>query len=115
MSVTFSAENMPEALYDGLSINMNNRNAALVSDALGNLFDEFEWFGEMPASDFLGRVVMALAVAPKDEGMPSYEHTGPGARVIEGARSPGYLQERLVQLHTLAEWAVANNANVWWG
>jgi hypothetical protein len=35
--------------------------------------------------------------------------------MIEGARSPGYLQERLGQLRELADWAVANNAEISFG
>lgn len=112
MSVTFTANNAPEAL----AINMNNRNAALVAEALGiTLFDdEHDGTGEMAAADFQGRVLLALAVAPTDEGMPAYEHTGPGARMVEGARRPGYLQDRLQELHALATWAVAHAAEVWW-
>lgn len=113
MSVTFTADGLS---YDSpMTINMANRNAALVSDALGHLFDEFEWWGEMPASDFLGRVLMALAIAPDDEGMPAYEVPTGGAQFIEGARRPGYLQDRLIELKALAEWAVANNVPVNWG
>jgi hypothetical protein len=109
MSVTFTAQAAPE----DMDVNMSNRNAAFVADALGISLDP-DWCGSMPATDFQGRVLTALALAPKDEGMPSYEVPGPGARMIEGARHPGDLQDRLRQLHTLAQWAVAHGAEVWW-
>lgn len=106
MSVTFYAAGSP----DDLDVNMSNSNAARVCESLGISLDP-DWCGDMPADDFMGRVLMALALSPADEGMPSYEHvTGPGtARMIEGARRPGYLQERLTQLHALASWAWAND------
>jgi hypothetical protein len=109
MSVTFYAAGAP----DELDINMSNSNAATICAALGFSLDP-DWCGEMSALDFQGRVLMALAISPADEGMPSYEHQGAGARMIEGARRPGYLQERLGQLHELAAWAVANNVAVVW-
>jgi len=116
MSVTFSAYIPATQTFGGddLDVNMCNRNAAQVCDALGFSLDP-DWCGEMEAKDFQGRVLLALAISPADEGMPSYEHAGPGARMIEGARRPGYLQERLGQLHELAEWAIANDAVVSWG
>lgn len=110
MSVTFTAS---QGAPDELDVNMNNRNAAMVCEALGIELDP-DWCGEMDAADFQGRVLMALALSPADEGMPSYEHAGPGARMVEGARRPGYLQERLGQLHELAAWAVGHGAEVWW-
>lgn len=111
MSVTFTAQAAP----DDLDVNMCNRNAAFVADALGITLDP-DWCGEMEPGDFQGRVVLALALAPSDDGMPSYEHiTAPGqARMVEGSRHPGYLQERLGQLYELAAWAVSHGAQVWW-
>lgn len=112
MSVTFTAAGMPTSTdvdtFGGeLDVNMSNTNAALVCATLG-IELEPDWDGEMDAPLFLGRVVMAMALAPSDEGMPSYEHVGPGARMIEGARRPGYVQDRLLALHALAY------ALVWW-
>lgn len=111
MSVTFTAAGTDE-LFE-LDVNMSNSNAAMVAAALGFSLDP-DWVGEMEARDFQGRVLLALAISPADEGMPSYEHVGPGARMIEGARRPGYLQERLGQLHELASWAVDHGALIWW-
>lgn len=106
-----------EYTFGALDVNMNNRNAGFVFEALGLALDpagDGDWAGQVEASDFQGRVLMALALAPADEGMPSYEHVGPGARMIEGSRRPGYLQEQLQALHKLAVWAVEHNAKVVW-
>ena len=96
-------------------VNMSNSNAHNVCQALG-IDLEPEWCGSMSADDFLGRVLLALAISPEDEGMPSYELPREPGRVrwIEAARRPGYLQERLGQLRELADWAVANEAIVMW-
>lgn len=115
MSVTFYAAGAPQDAdgFGELDVNMNNRNAALMCDALGIALGD-DWCGDMEADAFHGRVVMALALAPADEGMPSYEVAGPGARMVEGARPAGYLQGRLAQLHELSTWAVAHQAVVSW-
>lgn len=111
MSVTFAAEHAPEHLQ----INMSNTNAAMICEALG-LSLAPDYCGDMPAEAFLGRVLLALAICPEDDGMPSYEHTvvGTGPRVIEGSRRSGYLQERLQQLHALGTHAVTVRSEVWW-
>ncbi len=121
MSVSFNAyiktgENISDVAFapDDLDVNMCNRNAMFVCEALGIELAP-DWCGDMSAEDFQGRVVMALALAPVDEGMPSYEHVGTGARMIEGERPAGYLQERLSQLHKLAAWAIEHDAQVTWG
>ena len=76
MSVTFTAATRtfcaqfnadllvagPEA--EGLEINMSNSNAAVVCAALGIDLDAEGWCGSLPAEDFLGRVLVALAIQP---------------------------------------------------
>lgn len=133
MSVTFTAEGLESGVdADGnwepnpLEVNMCNGNAVRVAEALGIDLDADGWCGGTSAEDFQGRVVMALALSPVDEGMPSFQlapgdNAGifgvvqeGGPRIIQGARRPGYLQERLGQLHELAQWATANEAEVQW-
>lgn len=135
MSVTFSAEGLLPGVcpIDGgwapnpLEVNMSNVNAAAVCAALGIDLDAEGWCGSLPAQDFLGRVLVALAIAPVDEGMPSHvlqpgDDAGPllgivgenGPTIIQGARRPGHLQERLDQLRQLADWAVVHDADVYW-
>lgn len=115
MSVTFTAAGVPQddEGWSELDVNLSNSNAAMVAATLGISMDP-DWSGEMEARDFQGRVLMALAISPADEGMPAYDVPGSGARMIEAGRRPGYLQERLGQLHQLAQWAVDHGALVWW-
>jgi hypothetical protein len=127
MSVTFTAATrtfMPEFNADvlmsipaaeDLSVNMSNANAARVCETLGIDLDEEGWCGSLPAADFLGRVLMALAVLPVDAGVPWHEVPGPGARMIECGRPEGYTQDRLGQLRELADWAVAHDAEIDFG
>lgn len=138
MSVTFvagksmfyapiSADVLFVSSPEDMEVNMSNTNAHRVCQALGIDLDP-DWCGDMAAEDFLGRVLMALAISPADEGMPSHvlqpgDDAGAllgtvredGPTIIAGARRPGYLQERLTELHDLALWAVANEAVVMWG
>ena len=139
MSVTFNAASstfrpefnanvlapLPEA--EELEVNMSNSNAAQVASTLGIDLDAEGWCGNMGAEDFLGRILVALALSPADEGMPSFQLApGDSAGIfgtvreggptfIQGARRPGYLQERLEQLRELADWALANGAEISFG
>lgn len=124
-SEDFQADLLTATSPEELAVNMANGNAARVTEALGIVLDS-EWCGEMAAEGFLGRVLMALALSPADEGMPSFEMKAGddagifgiidenGPRVIQGARRPCYLQDRLTELHELADWAVSNGALIMW-
>lgn len=133
MSVTFSAEGLPPGVgedgewdFNELEVNMSNVNAVRVAETLGFRLDpdhDGDLFGAMDATEFMGHVLVGLALAPADEGMPAHE-LAPGdpgrpawagdARWIEGGRHAGYMQDRLEQLRGLAQWAVDNNAKVVW-
>lgn len=103
MSVTFYgyiAET--ETIIESGDVNMANANAAFVLDSLGLPTDDLS--GGLPADDFLGRVLMALAVAPQDEGVPAYDDTRPGGpQWTECGRREGYLQDQLEALRELTE------------
>lgn len=116
MSVTFTAAGVPQddEGWSELDVNMSNSNAATIAATLGIDLDAGGWAGEMEARDFQGRILLALAIEPSDEGVPAHELPGPGARWIECGRRPGYVQERLGQLHELAQWAVDHGALIWW-
>ncbi|MFJ4879885.1 hypothetical protein ACIP93_32425 [Streptomyces sp. NPDC088745] len=103
MSVTFFADFTDEP------VNMANANAARVLDVLGYGYDEL--CGDAEAEDFLGRVLVALAVAPADAGRPA---TVDG-NVIDCGRPAGYTQTRLEELRELAEDACARRLRVAWG
>ncbi|MEV7581562.1 hypothetical protein [Streptomyces erythrochromogenes] len=101
MSVTFFADSASE------EVNMANANAARVLGVLG--YDELA--GDAEAGDFLGRVLVALALVPVDAGRPA---TAEGRFVVCGRRA-GYIQERLEELHELAEGACGRSLPVYWG
>ena len=128
MSVTFTAAtrtfrpefgadviaDLPAA--EELAVNMSNANAVRVCASLGLDLEEWGWCGSLPAQDFLGRILLALAIEPVDAGVPSTVDAAPGrATFVDCGRAPGYTQERLGQLRELADWAVANNAEISFG
>lgn len=67
-------------------------------------------YGQMPAEEFLGRVLLALALTPRDCGTDGYW----SGRSHRGGRAPGRLQQLLAELHALAEWCAANGGEVAW-
>lgn len=90
-------------------VNVSNGNARVVLDALG--FVEDDLYGELDAELFLGRILLAEAVSPVDAGRPTVR-TG---NFVECGRDEGYLQHRLSQLRSLAEWARLHDATITWG
>lgn len=88
-------------------VNLSNTNAAALLTVLG--FEELS--GSATAEDFLGRVLVAEAINPPDEGRPT---------VVEGnvtycGTSAGYTEKRLTQLRELADWANQNSSEITWG
>lgn len=97
------------------AVNMSGSNALVVLDALG--LDREDSCGSLPAEDFMGRVLVALAVAPIDAGKPTTDFGsdgGAGMRVIDGGRRPGYLQETLTNLRDVAQFAYHHSTTVTW-
>ncbi|MEU2454855.1 hypothetical protein ABZ605_32800 [Streptomyces sp. NPDC012765] len=101
MSVTFFVDSAGEG------VNLANSNAARVLGVLG--YDELA--GDAEADDFLGRVLVALALTPEDAGRPA---TAEG-RFVDCGRRVGYVQERLEELYELAEEARARGLTIYWG
>jgi hypothetical protein len=108
-------------------VNLANGNAVRLLAVLGYPLDTEEGpVGDAPAADFLGRVLVALALAPDDEAMPAYRMTaeelspalrelcGGGATVWQGPRREGYLQDKLERLETLARFCVEQGYAVLW-
>lgn len=111
MSVTF----FPENGWDfPASVNLSNRNAAMILEHLG-LWSE-DLFGSADAEDFEGRILLARALVPADEGMPSYELRGErGATMVMGGREAGYTEGVLDRLSELTDSAKARGLRVLWG
>jgi hypothetical protein len=123
---------LPVEPFDDADVNMSNRNAAMVLDALGlpSSFDD-GLAGSEDADAFLGRILLAIAMCPDDPGVPVHQMTAAetqadptvgfiagalgGARVVDCGRPAGYLQDRLADLRTLAETARAHGHGVYWG
>ncbi len=93
------------------TLEVNSRNGAMLLDALGFITPEQQSTGECDAADFLGRVLLALAITPIDAGRP-----GTVLRVgwTDCGRRPGYLHEQLHRLHEIAEWAVLHGELIVW-
>jgi len=124
MSVTFNPELFRGENYDLVpDTNCSNANAVLVLEALGITGDFSDiCCGSLPVLDFRGRVLLALAIAPTDEGTIPVTYrqgdsvNGVGATVYDLGRSAGYLQDKLVKLLELTDWAIANGRNeMAWG
>lgn len=97
-------------------VNISNINAVGILDLLGYAEDgEVDLCGSCGPDEFEGRVLTALALAPADAGVPSYETVGGrGATVVECGRRPGYHQDILERLHELADWARTRQRTVCW-
>lgn len=106
-------EALEESPFPG--INVTSVNARALLDVLGITREECPDLvgGEAPEA-FLGRVLMAQAVNPADAGVAASEVPGPGARSIDLGRDEGYIDERLAQLRSLAEFCVAEGREVIW-
>ena len=95
-------------------VNFSNQNAVGVLALLGVTPENTEEFwngGTLSAEDFLGRVLIALAVNPADAGVPPTQE----GNFIDAGRREGYFDERLGQLRDLAERALAGGGSICWG
>ncbi len=92
-----------------LDVNVSNINARRLLGTLG--FDTEDLSGSSEGDDFVGRVLLALALEPEDEGVPIVEQQG----FVDCGRPHGYLQARLGELQTLGEYAFNNSLQIHWG
>ncbi|MBC3189467.1 hypothetical protein H7X46_00080 [Pseudonocardia sp. C8] len=69
--------------------------------------------GELPAEQLLGRVELALALAPADPGVPTHALNAAGT-VVDCGRPAGYLQDRLGDLREVALFARDQDRDVIW-
>jgi hypothetical protein len=94
-------------------LNMANMNARDILEVLAIEADELA--GSMNADDFLGRVLIAEAIAPESaEKLVETYSLEDGATIVECGRPAGYVQEKLSALREIAEFAVAHKRKVLW-
>lgn len=101
-------------------VNVSNITAVELLDNLGILVGEDfseRCLGSISAADLKGRVLMALALLPEDEGMPAYETTNTmfGLKIWAAPRPAGHTQKVLHRLLDVAEFALAQGRDVDWG
>jgi hypothetical protein len=101
-------------------VNVSNINAAELLDNLGILVGEDfseRCLGSIAAEDLRGRVLMALALLPEDEGMPAHQagNTMFGLQVWTAPRPAGHTQKVLERLLEVADYALAQGRDVDWG
>lgn len=90
-------------------LNVANGNAVHLLSILGYETAE-ELCGSADAEDFLGRVLVALAINPTDAGVPATQN----GSIIDCGRREGYTDDRLTHLRTVAEAAREHGVNVQW-
>jgi hypothetical protein len=96
-----------------VEVNLANSNARGILELLG--YDDNDLCGHADADEFLGRVLVAMAIAPRDLCTPTSEELGgSGARIIMCGRPEGYHQRVLGDLRELAEYAVARGVSISW-
>ena len=98
----------------GPDITVVYSNAVALLVTLGYLSEDDpadEIAGEADPGDFLGRVLIALALAPHDPGTPATDTT-PRWRVL--GREPGHLQRLLVALEEIARWCRDHGRRIHW-
>ena len=101
------------------SVNVANGNSVPIFEALGLMHEgvtfEDVCAGSMPAEDFLGRILMHMAVAPVSAEKPTLVNQGArGAKEIVCGRPEGYVQDQLARLQAIAEFAVAQGRDIMW-
>jgi hypothetical protein len=101
-------------------VNVSNITAVELLDNLGILVDEDfseRCLGSISATDLKGRILMAVALLPEDEGMPAHQagNTMFGLQVWTAPRPAGHTQNVLHRLLEVAEFALAQGRDVDWG
>lgn len=120
---------------DSPSVRLSCSNAARVLNALGygdnekpvgeadgTFADAFQAMADMyscgttTADEFIGRVLIAEAIYPSNDGAAAESITlHGGGTVVAPERGDTYMTEVLAHLHRVAEYAQEHHANVTWG
>jgi hypothetical protein len=93
-------------------VNMSNSNAFDVLVTLGFSADFSEsCIGEESADEFLGRILIAEAIAPEYSGLTTMQIDN----YIYCGREANYIHNKLNQLKEVVAWAKANQRTISWG
>jgi hypothetical protein len=92
------------------TLELDGLNASYILDALGVMDEDEREIGFMPADDFLGRVLLAQAILPHDDGFPAFTE---GSETYAG-RPDGFLDEKLTKLREIATEALSADRMVIW-
>lgn len=101
-------------VHDPAEVTISEDNASMLLDLLG--LDRLNTgIGHIDGVDFLGRVLVAQAIAPTDAGRPTVAiPIADGGSFLDHGRPAGYAQDRLAQLRSLAVAATAAASMVRW-
>lgn len=77
---------------------------------LGIRWTSVELAGTADAEDILGRVLVAMAITPDDDGIPAHSE----GRWHHAGRDAGDLQQRLGRIRALAEDCAARSLQIRW-
>lgn len=102
MSVEFTTTNITTDVFSEDLMSVANNWAEMFAESLGITESDDVWIGSESISEFKGRVLMALAVAPYDEGLVGDLAVTPFGAVLV-TRDEGYLQEKLEALLRIVE------------
>lgn len=94
-------------------LNVSNVNAAALLDTLGIYADnpqENRLCGSLDAEAFMGRVLIAQAISPVDAGIPATT----SGMVTDCGRPEGYIDDKLIQLESIAQIAMERGVSVVW-
>lgn len=101
------------------AINCSEENAQHLLQILGFQSEEdghISRCGTATGEDLMGRILMATAVNPADEGVPSTTTRGEGGMLlIGGGRRTGWTEDYLEGLREVAEFSIATGREVNWG
>lgn len=100
-SVSAVQANAPE-------VNLSNVNARHILGVLG--YETEDLCGSATADDLLGRILIAQAINPTDEGIPAVQE----GNIVDCGRPEGYTDERLLILHDIVRAAEEHSARVLW-
>lgn len=110
MSVTFHPElEETRSVDEDSGVNLSNMNAGMILDLLGLRTPDLT--GACSATDFRGRILLAQALTPADEGRVAVAHDN----FIDCGRRAGYTEDVLARLTVLAERCQGLGVGLVWG